>query len=227
MGIWVRPVNAPITQRFNNGANPPGSLTGHPGTDYGAACGTPIGAASSGVVSYAGPASGFGLAISIYHPDENVTTTYGHMWTLGVATGEGVSPGQFIAPVGSNGYSTGCHLHFEVRYGRATFGATAQNLDSEVWLVQHIGKHAASGGGNGNRFAGEPVVRLGSSGQAVKDLQNAFIRLGYRLIADGAFGPQTQSLVMALQGFFKLTRDGVVGPQTWATLDMCLDAKHL
>lgn len=224
MGIWVRPVNAPITQRFNNGATP-GQLNGHPGTDYGAACGTPIGAASNGVVSYAGPASGFGLAISIYHPDDNVTTTYGHMWTLGCKTGDGVGPGQFIAPVGSNGYSTGCHLHFEVRYGRALFGATAQNLDSEQWLVAHVGKTKA--GTPGNRFAAEPVVRVGNTGQAVRDLQNAFVKLGYKLVVDGAFGPATEALVVAMQGFFKLPKDGIVGPETWATLDMVLDSKHL
>lgn len=225
MGIWVRPVNAPITQRFNNGATP-GQLNGHPGTDYGAPCGTPILAASNGVVSYAGPADGFGLAISIYHPDDNVTTTYGHMWTLGVRTGQSVAAGQFIAPVGSNGYSTGCHLHFEVRYGRALFGATYQNLDSEQWLVDHVG-HLPGPHPNGNRFAAEPVIRLGSTGQAVKDLQYSFARLGFQCGVDGAFGPQTLALVKNMQAFFRAPVDGVVGPTTWALLDMCLDAKHL
>lgn len=222
MGTWVRPVNAPITQGFNAGATP-GQLNGHPGTDYGAPCGTAIGAASSGVVTYAGPASGFGLAISIYHPDEDVTTTYGHMYVLGVGTGQNVYAGQFIAPVGSNGQSTGCHLHAEIRRGRALFGATYQNMDFEAWLQAHIG-HAVKDTGN-NRFVHEPTIRLGNTGQAVKDLQYSFNVLGFKTSVDGAFGQATLALVKNFQAFFHMTADGIVGPQTWAVLATVLSSK--
>lgn len=90
----------------------------HRGQDLRAADGTPIYASAAGTVVRAGPASGFGLWIVIKHDiaGKRVDTVYGHMWPrgMGVKEGEVVSAGQPIANVGSNGGSTGPHLHFEI-----------------------------------------------------------------------------------------------------------------
>jgi len=90
----------------------------HAGDDFGTGCGTPIYAAASGTVQFAGGSSGFGNAITLNHGG-GVTTVYGHMYSYGVMvrTGQTVQAGQQIGAVGNAGYSTGCHLHFEVRQG--------------------------------------------------------------------------------------------------------------
>lgn len=87
---------------------------GHDGLDIANAHGTPILAAEAGEVTHAGPASGYGNWIRIRHADGSVTE-YGHMpQPLHVAVGDQVTAGQHIADMGSEGQSTGPHLHFEV-----------------------------------------------------------------------------------------------------------------
>jgi murein DD-endopeptidase MepM/ murein hydrolase activator NlpD len=90
----------------------------HGGIDIGAPMNAPIYAATSGRVIAAGPASGFGNWIKIQAPDGTVTI-YGHMYNQGVLVkvGQQVNAGQTIGKVGSNGHSTGPHLHFEVHPG--------------------------------------------------------------------------------------------------------------
>lgn len=116
-GTWVDPVRGPITDIFGpRPSQPAGSPVFHPGDDIGAACMTVIVAATDGVVSYAGPYSGYGNFILLDHAD-GVQTAYGHIsdGTIMVSPGEHVTAGEPIARVGSTGESTGCHLHFEVR----------------------------------------------------------------------------------------------------------------
>ncbi|MBA4495335.1 peptidoglycan DD-metalloendopeptidase family protein [Paenactinomyces guangxiensis] len=88
----------------------------HEGIDIGAALGTPIKAAASGEVIESRPSNGYGYIIVIYHGD-GLSTLYAHMYaqTVKVKKGQTVAPGQVIAAVGSNGQSTGPHLHFEVQ----------------------------------------------------------------------------------------------------------------
>ena len=104
--IW--PVSGPITSGF-------GWRWGrmHEGVDIGAACGTPIRAAASGTIVYAGWMDGYGNLIVIDHGG-GFATAYGHQSALYVGDGP-VSQGQTIGAVGSTGHSTGCHLHFEIR----------------------------------------------------------------------------------------------------------------
>ena len=104
--------------------------TFHTGIDLAAPLGTPIGAVGDGVVLKAGPASGFGLAIYVQHENGDVTV-YGHMYTIDVKTGDIVHAGQQIAEVGSNGYSTGPHLHLEVHVG----GIQGEKVDPIPWLA--------------------------------------------------------------------------------------------
>ncbi|WP_285242179.1 peptidoglycan DD-metalloendopeptidase family protein [Pseudarthrobacter sp. fls2-241-R2A-127] len=93
----------------------------HLGQDYAAACGTLVYAADSGVVRAAGwhPWGG-GNRVEIDHGD-GLITTYNHLESIGVHMGDRVQVGQVIARVGTTGWSTGCHLHFEtIQNGRYT-----------------------------------------------------------------------------------------------------------
>lgn len=109
----------------------------HLGVDMAAPNGTPIYAASDGLVVAAGSASGFGDWIVIDSLDQTgkrYSTVYGHMYDNGlfVKTGDIVTMGQHIADVGSNGESSGPHLHFElVPGGRLTGG---HQVDPMAWL---------------------------------------------------------------------------------------------
>ena len=85
----------------------------HYGVDIANSIGTPIYAATSGVVRRAGPATGFGLAVYILG-DDGYVTVYGHVNRYFVSAGERVSAGEQIAEIGNRGQSTGPHLHFEV-----------------------------------------------------------------------------------------------------------------
>lgn len=88
----------------------------HGGVDLAAPIGTPIVAASDGVVVDAGPTAGYGAWVKIRHSDGTVTL-YGHVNTWLVQIGQRVFAGDQIATVGNRGNSTGPHLHFEVLLG--------------------------------------------------------------------------------------------------------------
>ena len=104
--------------------------TMHWGIDLAAPLGTPIYAATDGVVLKAGPASGFGNAIYIQNADGDVEI-YGHMKYYNVHAGDVVHAGDQIAKVGNQGQSTGPHLHFELHRG----GMTGKPFDPQDWLA--------------------------------------------------------------------------------------------
>lgn len=85
----------------------------HAGLDFGAAFGQPIYAAAPGVVEFAGEKGGYGNTVVVKH-NQRESTLYGHASKLLVSVGQRVVQGQVIALVGSTGFSTGPHLHFEV-----------------------------------------------------------------------------------------------------------------
>ena len=89
--------------------------TMHGGIDMAAPLGTPIHAATDGVVIKAEPASGYGHWVQI-RADDGTVTMYGHMSSSGVlvSAGQKVTAGDVIALVGNEGFSFGPHLHFEV-----------------------------------------------------------------------------------------------------------------
>lgn len=90
--------------------------SGHLGIDIAAGEGAPIYAADSGVVVFAGWATGgYGNMVMIDHGN-GYQTIYGHMSSVKAVCGQSVSPGRTIGYSGSTGNSTGPHLHFEVRY---------------------------------------------------------------------------------------------------------------
>ncbi len=85
----------------------------HGGIDIANSIGTPILAASDGVVIDVGPTAGYGAWVKLRHSDGTVTL-YGHINTWLVTKGERVMAGDQIATMGNRGNSTGPHLHFEV-----------------------------------------------------------------------------------------------------------------
>jgi len=86
----------------------------HRGIDIGAPTGTPVVAAAAGEVVFAGwNSGGYGNLVEIRHPNGSMTR-YAHNSRLLVRRGQQVEQGQQISAVGSTGYSTGPHLHFEV-----------------------------------------------------------------------------------------------------------------
>lgn len=89
----------------------------HPGIDIAVDYGTPVYASAAGYVEQAGWYGGYGKYIRLGH-DFGYETAYGHMSRLAVSAGSFVKKGEVIGYVGSTGYSTGPHLHFEVmKYG--------------------------------------------------------------------------------------------------------------
>ena len=120
---WVPPALGRITSGFG-----PRDGHFHEGMDIGAGYGAPIYAASDGYVLYAGPASGFGNEVVLQHSG-GVVTVYGHMERILVGYGF-VKAGTAIALVGSEGESTGPHLHFEVHLND-------RPIDPYRWLLDH------------------------------------------------------------------------------------------
>ncbi len=90
----------------------------HTGIDIAAPMGRNIVAANDGKVLSAGWRNGYGRTLMIDH-GKGITTLYAHTSKLLVKKGDIVSKGQIVAKVGSTGYSTGPHLHFEVRVNGA------------------------------------------------------------------------------------------------------------
>ncbi|GAA4781891.1 Murein hydrolase activator EnvC precursor [Corynebacterium canis] len=125
----------------------------HYGLDFAAPDGTSFYACAGGKVLFIGAAQGYGQWIVIDHPasEGGGCTEYGHMWNAfatGLKAGDWVSAGQLIGYVGSNGGSTGPHLHLTV-WERAYGG---RRIDPAPWLAgcPHPGETPGTGGQNGN-----------------------------------------------------------------------------
>lgn len=93
-----------------------GGFRQHKGVDYAAPSGTPIHATASGTIKFAGWQRGYGNTIIIEHHN-NITTLYAHQkgFAKGIKKGVKISQGDHIGYVGSTGWSTGPHLHYEFR----------------------------------------------------------------------------------------------------------------
>lgn len=105
---WVTSYYGPRNSHYAN------RVKMHEGIDIGAPSGHPINATADGVISFAGIKPGFGNFIKIKH-GYGIETIYAHAKNLFVKTGQKIQRGQKIASVGNTGYSTGPHVHYEVR----------------------------------------------------------------------------------------------------------------
>lgn len=114
-----------------------GGTRKHEGIDFAGPQGTPVYAAADGVVVSSRASSGYGWLITIYHGEyhgESLFTRYAHSYSdqVKVVVGQQVYAGKtWITSVGSNGFSTGPHLHFEVRLGK---GDNPPSVNPENWL---------------------------------------------------------------------------------------------
>lgn len=111
-GWFILPTGSPRVSGwyFHDPRNPT-----HIGLDYACRLGDPIYAADNGVVTIAGWSGGYGILVELNHGNGFVTR-YGHFSSLATGCGQAVYQGQVIGYCGSTGWSTGPHLHFEIRY---------------------------------------------------------------------------------------------------------------
>ena len=111
--LW--PVLGKISSGFGNRRSYSGNFKFHAGLDIYAPSGSPIYAAETGQVIKADyDGSGYGYCILIYHGG-NFATFYAHLSGFAISNGQYVQKGQVIGYVGTTGFTTGPHLHFEVR----------------------------------------------------------------------------------------------------------------
>ena len=113
-GRFSRPTYGTITARYGSGGSR-WSSGRHTGLDFAAPTGTPITAADSGRVTFAGWKGSYGYMVILNHGN-GYETYYAHCSRLLVSVGETVTKGEVIAKVGNTGNSTGSHCHFEVIY---------------------------------------------------------------------------------------------------------------
>ncbi len=112
---WPVPSSSTITSPFGYRLHPIfGDMRFHSGIDISASSGSTIVAADSGTVVSAVYSSSYGNYVVISHGN-NTTSLYAHMSSMAVTSGQKVTKGQTIGYVGSTGWSTGPHCHFEVK----------------------------------------------------------------------------------------------------------------
>jgi murein DD-endopeptidase MepM/ murein hydrolase activator NlpD len=115
VGALRWPADGPITSPFGIRRHPIFRITHlHTGVDIGALWGSPVLAAADGQVIHAGWFGGYGKLVVVDH-GAGVSTLYAHLYEILVSPGASVRRGQVVGRVGSTGFSTGPHLHFEIR----------------------------------------------------------------------------------------------------------------
>ncbi|QBI21447.1 hypothetical protein ER308_18985 [Egibacter rhizosphaerae] len=105
---WTWPASGPITSGFGQRW---GRL--HAGIDIANSAGSPVMAARSGTVAFAGSQGGYGQTVIVNHPGP-YQTLYAHLSSIETSVGASVSAGQRIGGMGCTGSCTGTHLHFEI-----------------------------------------------------------------------------------------------------------------
>lgn len=124
-----------------------GTWRRHLGTDYAAPTGTKVRTVGDGVIDFAGWQNGYGNVIYVKHANTAHTTVYAHLSRIDVKKGQAVEQGQFIGAVGSTGWSTGPHLHFEFRVNGAhqnpqTIIANSEANEISEKVRKQFAKHA-------------------------------------------------------------------------------------
>lgn len=118
-GAYIRPAGGYISSRFGLRRHPIFKRRRmHTGMDFAAPRGYRIKASDSGYVIFSGYKKGYGNVTIINHgwqSGKEISSLYAHQWRRLIQKGQFVDKGQLIGYVGSTGYSTGPHLHFEIR----------------------------------------------------------------------------------------------------------------
>lgn len=127
----IRPCDGYMSRGFGMHNDPfTGSYQPHTGIDIAAPKGTPVHATAAGVVIGATFRSGLGNVVTIDHGN-GISTCYGHLSKIMAVVGQKVTRGDLIGQVGSTGYSTGPHLHYEVR-------SHQRAMDPGAYIVKSI-----------------------------------------------------------------------------------------
>ncbi len=111
----------------------------HNGTDYGAPTGTAVRSVGDGSVEMAGWQNGFGNVVHVRHSGDR-TTVYAHLSKIDVKKGQRIEQGQRLGAVGSTGWATGPHLHFEFRVGGRHMDPRAIARASEAITLPNYAK---------------------------------------------------------------------------------------
>ncbi len=112
---FIMPTQGSVGSKFGLRVHPIfGTSRMHTGVDIGAPSGQAVWAAKEGRVIFAGVKGGYGNTVIIQH-EGNVATLYAHLSALRTSEGEVVEQGELVGLIGSTGWSTGPHLHFETR----------------------------------------------------------------------------------------------------------------
>jgi peptidoglycan/xylan/chitin deacetylase (PgdA/CDA1 family)/peptidoglycan hydrolase-like protein with peptidoglycan-binding domain len=144
-------------------------------------------------------------------------------WTIDTIDWDGRSASAIYSKVLDNA-TPGAIVLMHTGSGSNTKYALQQMIDGlrsmgySFATVSGILSGTSSGGSSGGSSTSNPVLRQGSTGSAVQQLQQALVNKGYSLSVDGAFGPMTKSAVMSFQRNVGITADGIVGPVTWSKL---------
>lgn len=113
---YIMPTAGSVGSAFGPRVHPIfGTVRQHTGVDIGSSTGNPIWASKDGRVIFAGWKGGYGNTVILVHGDGTVTTLYAHMSVIHSDVGDQIDQGEVIGEIGSTGFSTGPHLHFEVR----------------------------------------------------------------------------------------------------------------
>lgn len=110
----------------------------HTGIDFAAVSGTPIRASADGTIEHAGPQGGYGNMVIVKHWN-GYSTAYAHMSRFAPSSHKGarVTQGQVIGYVGSTGWSTGPHLHYEFRVNNEPKDPNTISVQSAAALAAH------------------------------------------------------------------------------------------
>jgi murein DD-endopeptidase MepM/ murein hydrolase activator NlpD len=132
-----------------------GTWKQHKGVDMAAPTGTPIRASGDGTVDFVGTSSGYGNMVVLKHWS-NYSTAYGHMsrFAGGLRRGQKINQGDVIGYVGSTGWATGPHLHYEFRIGgQATDPMKLKNLAQQPLTAGELGRFRTAAADMSHRFS--------------------------------------------------------------------------
>lgn len=163
-GSMVTPVKGVLTSRFGPRTHPIlKTVRVHKGVDWAAPTGTPVVAAFDGIISTAGDGRGYGNLVRIKH-DNGRETRYAHLskFSKNAKPGTKVSAGDVIGFVGTTGFSTGPHLHFELREGVKAIDPLKPSIAS---VVASVSKAYKSGSNAVERLV-DKIIRVESAGNA-------------------------------------------------------------
>jgi murein DD-endopeptidase MepM/ murein hydrolase activator NlpD len=163
----------------------------HTGNDLSAPCGTPVTAITDGTVIIRTDEAWAGSwLVQVQTAPGKLTTWYAHMSQLDVKDGQQVTAGQRIGQVGSEGNSSGCHLHVEIHPEGG--GYAADDVDPHIWLAQYVGQDIGG------------IVQAGYDPGGRGFVLSTFNVLGASNTAPGGRDPGRPSGVARVEGLNKL-----------------------